>query len=232
MIPTSLLSDPALCAMSASVLAEHYKREISNYRRGETYDDRYGLELFRRAILHGDQDAWEWLQRCFTEAMLVWLRRHPSREMASRFDSEENYVAQAFARFRQATIHNQRLEFCTLAAALGYLRASLNSVVLDTLRTYSRLKEMPLPESGDPGEPPAEDDEDHGEFWEVVQRMIPNARERRLAYLLFHCGLKPREVVRYCPQEFSKVSEIYHLRRNILSRLVRHEDQIRSGNSW
>ncbi len=51
--------------------------------------------------------------------------------------------------------------------------------------------------------------------------MLPNKREQRLAYLLFHCGLKSREIVRFCPQE----QEIYQLRRIILERVLRNADQ-------
>ena len=66
-----------------------------------------------------------------------------------------------------------------------------------------------------------------GELWEVLQTMLPGQREQRLAYLLYHCGLKPREIVRFCPQEWSDVQEIYHLRRSILERLMRNVDQLR-----
>ena len=60
------------------------------------------------------------------------------------------------------------------------------------------------------------------------QDMLPNERERRLAYLLYHCGLKPREIVRFCPQVWSDVQEIYRLRRNIMERLLRNADHLRS----
>lgn len=225
--PVSLASVPSLCIMNVSVLAGHCMEELRKYRQREPFDNRYSLELFHRAMLQNDQDAWAWLQVCFNEMVLGWIRRHPSRETASRFESEENYVAQAFERFWQATAYNQKLEFNTLAAALHYLRASLNSVILDTLRVYLRPKEAPLPEPGFPGEPLAEDREDTSELWELIQDMLPHAREKRLGYLLYYCGLKPRDVVRYCPQEFSDVREVYGLRRNIVGRLLRNMDQIR-----
>jgi hypothetical protein len=111
--------------------------EIDNYRRGELWTDEYGLELLRRATLQGDQEAWAWMQHCFSGLVRGWLRHHPKREAACRLESEENYVAQAFERFWLATACNQQLEFNTLAAALRYLRASLNGVILDTLRRLS-----------------------------------------------------------------------------------------------
>ncbi len=214
-------------AMSVSALACGCMCELNAYRRGDVCGNPYSMELLRHATVHRDPLAWEVLQQCLSATMLRWMRRHPLRQRACRFDSEENYVAQTFARFWQANVLHEQLEFRTPAAALRYLRASLNSVVLDTLRTYLRPREMPLPEPGWAGEPLTEDKEDCGELWGIIQHLIPNAREQRVAYLLFHCGLKPREIVHYCSQEFSKVSEIYRMRCNILLRLLRNADSIR-----
>jgi len=149
------------------------------------------------------------------------------RKVACRYDSEENYVAQAFARFWQATAGNQEIEFRTLAAVLRYLRASLHGAILDTLRAYVRPQEAPLPEPGSPGEPLTEDQDDNLELWEVIRSLIPNERQQRVAYLLFHCHLKPREIIQFFPEEFSEVQEIYRLRRTIVERLLRNADYLR-----
>ena len=138
-----------------------------------------------------------------------------------RLESEENYVALAFERFWQATAYNQQLEFRTLAAALQYLRASLHGAILDTLRTYQRPCEVSLPEPGAVGEPSMEDVTCCNELWDLLKGILPNTREQRLAYLLFHCGLKPREIVQFCSPEWSSVQEIYALRRIIMERILR-----------
>jgi hypothetical protein len=213
--------------MSIPALAAQCSREIDNFRRGEQWTEKYGLELLQRAIVQGDQEAWTGVQYCFSGLVRSWLCRHPKREAACRLESEENYVAQAFERFWQATALNQRVEFNTLAAALQYLRASLNGVILDTLRAYARPGEVTLPEPGEAGEPQAEDNPDSSEVWETLQTMLSNERELRLAYLLFHCGLKAREIMRFCPREWSDVSEIYRIRRNIMERLLHNADQLR-----
>ena len=225
--PVSILPNPLCCEMSLPDLTAHCLRELDNYRRGEPCTETYGLELLRRATFQGDQEAWEWVQHCYGGMVRGWLRRHPQREVACRLESEENYVAQTFERFWQATAFNQRVEFSTLAAALQYLRASLNGAILDMLRAYARPGEVSLPGPGEPGEPLVEDNTDNGEVWEILQMILSNPREQRLAYLLFHCGLKPREIVRFCPQEWSDVQEIYHLRRNIMERLLRNADHLR-----
>ena len=222
--PVSLLSKPLCCEMSLPVLAADCLRELDNYRRGEPCTETYGVELFRRAIIQSDQEAWVWVQHCFGGMVRGWLGRHPKREVACRLESEENYVAQAFERFWQATTLTQRMEFSTLAAALQYLRASLHGAILDMLRAYAQPGEVSLPE---PGEPLVEDGTANCEVWEILQMILSNPREQRLAYLLFHCGLGPREIVRFCPQEWSDVQEIYRLRRNIMERLLRNADSLR-----
>jgi hypothetical protein len=222
----SQTGESALSTLRVSELAERCLQEINTYHRGGVSTDDYGLELLRRATRQGDQEAWAYWQQGLAEVVRGWLRRHPSRGVAARLDSEENYVVQAFARFWQATTQGQRVEFCTLAAALQYLRASLNGAVLDTMRAYIRLKEIPLPEPGAAGEPFEEDAAEGDDLWEIIRSLLPDQREQRLAYLLFHCGLKPREIVHFCPREFSAVEDIYRLRRNMVERLLRHADSI------
>ena len=226
--PVSLVSAaPPLSEMSTSALAESCIRENDHYRNGESNDEQFGLELFRRAILQDDQDAWAGLQQCYSELVLNWLRRHPGREVACRLDPEENYVAQTFERFWLTTAHHQKLAFKSLAAALQYLRMSLNSTIVDALRSYMRPKEVPLPEPGTPGELLVEDTLDSDDLWELLRAMFPEKRERCLVYLFFYCGLKPREIVRYYPQEFPDVREVYNLRRKIIERLMRDADRLR-----
>jgi hypothetical protein len=214
-------------ALSITQLTAQCLREIDNYHQGKPYTDVYGVELFHRATVLGDPEAWDWVQHCFSNLVLGWLRRHPYREIACRLENEENYVAQTFERFWQATTLTQKVAFNTLAAALRYLQLSLNATILDSLRANARSREVSLPEPGEPGEPYIEDVSSSNETWEVIQTMLPNKREQRLAYLLFYCGLKAREIVRYLPQEWSNVQEIYRLRRSITERLLRNADQLR-----
>src|SRR5947209_12730285 len=150
-------SELPLCAMSVSVLTERCMREMTNYRAGEPYTDQYCMELLHRALVQGDTLAWEGIQQCFQGTILRWIRSHPLRDIAYRFDSEENYVAQVFTRFWLAAAGHQQREFQSAAAVFQYLHMSTHTAILDTLRAYSRPKEMELPEYGDPEEPFVED---------------------------------------------------------------------------
>jgi hypothetical protein len=59
-----------------------------------------------------------------------------------------------------------------------------------------------------------------------MHNLLPDARQQRLAYLLFHCGLKPKEIVRAYPEEFGDVQEIIRLRRSIIGRVLLNPDHV------
>lgn len=213
---------------SITALAERYNGQGSSGRPKESYRDQEGLALFQRALSQRDDDAWSLLVERYQSLVLAWVRNHARHDLAYRYHNSEYYVALAFERFWQATSRNQSLNFTSLEAALSYLKASLNGAILDTLRAYTR-PEVPLPEPGSlyPIELASEDSPYEHDFWDTIKNLIPTPRERRVAYLLFHCGLKPREIVQFCSSEFPEVREVHRLRRNIVERLLRQADTIR-----
>jgi hypothetical protein len=214
-------------AMRLSALADRCMSEINNYRRGEASNDQYCLEMFRRATQERDEEAWSLLVDRFQEFLLAAFRRHPRSEGASRLDSPENYVDQAFARFRKAAAHNEQVTFTSLGAALRFLRFCLNSAILDMLRSHARTREVHPPYPVFVGKPTKEDQDEDSKLWEAIRDMLPNERERNLAFLLFRYNLRPGEIVCLFPQEFTDAYEIHRLRRNIMYRLQRGADLIR-----
>jgi hypothetical protein len=172
------------------------------------------LELWRRAGIDSDLEAWVAFQQGLEEIVLTWLHDHPGREAACRLHSERHFVALAFERLRQAAVQGQ-VTCETLSGVLVSLRASLNGAILETLRVSKR------PGAGNCSWPDGEDRPDSGKIWDRLQALLPNWREQRLAYLLYHCGLEPAEIVRGSPQEWSDVQEVVRLRRSILERLMK-----------
>ena len=213
--------------MSLTALEKRCQQEMINYRKGEVYDDRYCLEIFYRALKKQDDQANELLIRSLRGMVVGWLRSYSRYDSAMRYESEDNYVIEAFARLWNAR-HDQSTNFETLGAALFYLKLSLLGAVQDTLRFYEKqVAQLPEPGTGSPDEPVAAEEDDGYELWEVLRSFLPTEREKELAYLLYHCNLKPREIMKRCPGKFQNVQEIYHLHRNITDRLERNKDQIR-----
>ena len=185
------------------------------YDAGETFEVS-SLELLRCAITQGDQDAWAEFQQSLEETVLTWLHAHPGRESACRCQSEQHFVALAFERLRQAAIQG-KVAYKTLSEVFVYLRASLNGVILEALRISACPEAVSQRLSGEryvEGHPKSR------EVWDLLQARLSSERERRLGYLLYHCGLGPGEIVRCYPQEWSDVHEIARLRRIILADLM------------
>jgi hypothetical protein len=105
----------------------------------------------------------------------------------------------------------------------NYNRPPRDEYVLALLHSafvQGELEEVLLPQPGSLVEWIMKDTTSSTEVWELLQSIFINAREQRLAYLLFHCGLRPREIAHCCSREFSDVDEIHHLRRGIMERLL------------
>lgn len=221
-----------------SILRSLCSQEIENYRSGDWSDDRYCLEIFRRAIVDHEEEAWAALQEQFREKVVCWLRAHSKSALALQIEPEQNYVDDTFKRLWQWA-HNQRVElnaladfhglvgFRSLPGAFAFLHGCLNSVIMDNMRTHARQQRMPFPEYDLPAPSSHEEHLLVRELWQVVQTILTDEREYRAIFLRYHEGLKAQEILLRCPGEFLNSKEIYRLTRNALERLRRHSDILR-----
>lgn len=173
----------------------------------------YSTELPRHAIIQDDHSARSEFEQRFVETMRDWLHRHPLWETACQYGSEDSYMSLAFERLQQPGIR-QLMVLGTPTEALSCLCVSLNGVILETLRAHKRPEAVSEPMKS------LLYTETLQQFWERLQGLLPDVREQRLVYLLYHCGLRPAEIARLYPQEWSDVQEVIRLRAIILRRLL------------
>ena len=205
-------------------LAARCEGEIKKFCLGNPGSEKYSLELLHRATLQGDKEARTYMKQCFCDLVLRWLRLHPQREAVCEPGQEAHFVDKTFERFWQSRGNRQPIEFNSLAVALHFLQACLNGVILDARRAYLRSQAIPVQSE----RLQIEDNFESRDVWDTFQRVIPNVYEQRLAYLLYHCGLKPNQIVSFCPQEFSDVHDIYRQRSKLMNRLQRNAELLRS----
>ena len=217
--------DPGdLSRLSTAELARRCADEQQHYHQRLPVDERAGLELFRRAIQQRDALAWEAIYQQWRSLLLRWLLQHPSASLALAYEPAESYVTAALSKFWQATTRAQPRQphFATLAEVLAYLRRCLNSAVLDAIR-QARARQIEALEEAAAAlavNPPP--DMSARDFWEYIERALPERRERRLIYLRYVLGYQPREIVAAYPDEFPRVEKLYQMERLILRRLSRH----------
>jgi hypothetical protein len=213
-----------LAAWTPAQLAQQCAAEQQLFRQRTSSDERYCLELFLRAIRQRDERAWDLVYQQFSGTVLGWLRRHPCANRLQDLDAPDTYITAAFQKLWQATALPSLTtpKFTTLASILAYLRSCLNSIVLDEMR---RIDAHPPEVSLEPAiNIPAKETSTFSaqELWALIERALPDRRERRLVYLLFVLELKPGDIVRESPQDFPSAKEVYRLTRNVLDRLRRN----------
>ena len=188
-------------------------------------NETYCIEQLRCITLHNDQDARKIVQELLKETVQRWLSQHPRRAEACSLESEEKYITDAFNRFFVLIAH-QHLEFSQLSSALPHLKASLDSAILDSLRAFSRPRAISQTKTDGKSKKNVAGSTDTIIVWKILKEAFPNAREQRIAYLLFHCGLSPKKIVNTFPQEFQDVQEIFHLRHSIFELLLHRLNQL------
>lgn len=230
--------EPSPDSMPLSLLISRCGQEVSNYSQGKSSDERYCLEIFRRALVNNDNDSWMALQEQFRASVLSWLRCHTRRQDALLIESEQNYVDDTFKRL-WLWAHNQRkvleqLEefdshegFRSLGGAIKFLRTCLEGQIRDNLRSCARRQLLPLPEYDLPVPANTETEIERQELWRVIQTILTKEQEMRVIFLLYHEGRKPREIVKHYPDEFASVQTVYSLTKNAMDRLKRHSEIIR-----
>jgi integrase len=211
--------------MDLAALVALCLREIDSAVRGEVQNDQHWQELLRRSTMQRNGAAREVLLYHLGLVVRTWIGCHPKKEIALQVESEAYYMAQTCEQFWQAVVQ-QEPALDRLSTALLYVRASLNGVMLDALRARTQSSAKLLPGSVKVGEPTGKTSKGSQAEWESICKLLPTEREQRVAYLLFHCGLRPREIVRLRPQEFNSRQEISRVRRTVIELLAVGGDEL------
>jgi len=125
----------AVDQLSVNDLARCCAEETAKFLRQSASNDRYCLELFRRALVRRDDDAWACLYQQYSSLVLTWVNHHQSATSLLGQDGGAPLVNAVFAKFAQALTPLKMDNFTTLAALLKYLKMCVHSVIADEVRS-------------------------------------------------------------------------------------------------
>jgi hypothetical protein len=208
-------------------LCAQARAQEASFVHGETSNGAAGLELFRRAIADGDEDAWAAVITVYRGLLVAQAQRQMLRKLV---DEDDGFCAdRAFQRFWRATRAGRMEGFSDLASILKYLKMCLGSVLLDEARVRRRQAYVPIDDM--PPDASVTDDPSAAivgqiagrELWQAVERELRDESERLVAHLSFVAGLSPREIRARHPERFAEVDEVYRLKRNVIDRLRRSQ---------
>lgn len=221
-------SAPRTELLSIAELARCCSEETNKFLKQSASSDRFCLELFRRAIINRDDEAWASLYQQYAPLVLTWVTQHQSATPILGQDGSGPLVNAAFAKFAQALTPVKIGNFETLAALLKYLKMCVHSVVADEVRVRQARQYEDTLESIE--QEPASDDPADAvvanlsaqDLWKVILEEVRNEDERILIYAAYVHGMKPGEISSQHPQLFTSVDDVYRIKRNVLERLRRN----------
>ena len=214
--------------LSVQELARNCTEETNKFLKQAPSDDRYCVELFRRAIIRRDEIAWNYLYQQYAPLVLTWVTQHQSAVSLMNQDGGSSLVNAVFAKFAQALTPGKIANFETLAAILKYLKLCVHSVVADEMRTRQTRQHEDTLDSLEQ-EPVGEDLAEHvvstlsaRDIWELIIGEVQSEEERILLYLAYVQGMKPGEICNQQPRYFPSVGDVYRTKRKVLDRLRRN----------
>ena len=206
-------------------LARRCREETLRFLHGEDRDDAYCFEIFQRAVVTRDDDAWEAIVAQYRGIVLAYVSQHTAAALLH--EADDYWINRAFQRFWGAVGADRFGRFPDLPALLKYLKLCVHSVLMDEIRSRRAASAASLDDVPDslPSSTTAEGSalgELAGEqLWEVIKRELQDEAEEKVVFLSFARDLKPAEIAERYPNLFAGVSDVYRVKRNVIERLRR-----------
>lgn len=217
-----------LKALGLGGVAHRCGQETRRFFRRERHDPRFCFELYRRAIVERNPDAWALVYRQYQPLVAGWVEGHPSFRTSG--EEIQYFVNRAFEKIWAALSPDKFHRFPNLPSLLRYLQMCTHSAIVD----HIRKREVPVVESDVEGNPwgdgptgspkqrsRALDRLDREDLWRQVDARLKDDRERAVVYGSFVLALKPAEIEARCPGLFRDVKDVYRVKENVLARLGR-----------
>ena len=190
-----------------------------------TYADIDGHELFRRAIVDGDEVAWAEGVARYRTLLVSWAKR--CALSAAIGEPGDDIADHAFSRAWAALSPDRFDQFPTLASVLAYLRACVTSAVIDCARGQQSAERLARALEVDDVASPEQifvQLAEREELWAIVYGIVQNEQERVILIESFVHGLPPRAILARYPQLFTSAVDVYSAKRNLFERLKRCQE--------
>jgi hypothetical protein len=187
-----------------------------------------GYELFRRAIVERDADAWATIYMRYRSLLIAWATRCSARIVYG--ESSADIADQALARAWIALTPERFTAFSSLRQLLAYLRACVATAAIDSARAQGQFDSVAQRLAADAVTSPEQivlDDLDRAALWQTVLGLTTTPAEHVALVESFAHQLPPRVIQARHPQLFPNVAAVYGAKRNLLDRLRRHHDVLR-----
>jgi len=205
---------------NAPLLPERWKRETKESQHNGDNDAHLAYELWRRALLTGDQRAWQVVYHDYQRQVGGWVKAqlHFPVDAATRQTLIDNAFVKMAGTF---TRHPEKFaDYPKLAALLGLLRLCAQRVVQDYVT--DRKQELPIVPLEAVAEPASEAPLPASTLWSVLEGLLHDEKEWLVGTKLLVEEAKPRHLYMERPELFASVDEINTIRERVKGRLQRN----------
>jgi DNA-directed RNA polymerase specialized sigma24 family protein len=185
-------------------------------------------ELFRRAILDRDEEAWAMIYSRYRSLLIAWAARSSVR--AHDYTECADIADQALARAWAALTPDRFAAFPSLAKLLSYLHACVETTAIDSVRAQvsrERLAQCLTASAPPTPEQTVLADHDRVAFWRTVNALAATPAERVILIESFVYGLAPREICARHPQVFGTARKVCNIKHRLLTRLQHNREVLR-----
>lgn len=222
-------------SLSLNALATACGEQSQRYRDlgADQSDSRYCYELFRRAIVNGDQSAWVCIYQTYETQVVRWVRQCSSYRATGQ--DAEYFVSIIYTKFWRALKPEAFVEnLPSLGSVLAYLKRCVQTTLIDYSRSLRR--DRMLDELGElervkvksadirPIERKTGYDSDRHELWAQINNLLKSDQERVVMEEVFLLNKKASHIFADHPDLFPNIKSVYRAKENLLKRLRRSSD--------
>ena len=199
-------------------LASQCRKESARSGREPTNEFSSCWELFRRAIVENDQQAWQALYDQYRRLVGKWARGSDLKL--------DDLANEAFARFwKGVQDHDFVAHFPTMKEVMNYLKRCARTLSIDTARRreYQQLVRQTLLVEASVASDPPDDvalDQIFSQELRAYLRDQMRDQDERAVFEAYCMGLTPREIVEQYSDRFANARQVYRVRERIVSRLA------------
>jgi hypothetical protein len=219
-----------LQTLTLSGISHRCAQESEHFFNRQEYDPRFCYELFRRAILQQNEQAWARIFAQYQHLVSHWVERNAA--FATSGEDVVYFVNRAFEKMWLGITPKKFETFSDLKSILRYLQMCVNSVLVDFVRQKEYKLVLESIEDFDyqlHGEETAVEDQiakdfRRDEFWGWLKQQFNDEKEKYVVYGMFVLALKPREILEQYPDMFQGIQDVYRVKENLVARLRRNDE--------
>jgi hypothetical protein len=217
--------DENLHTLSLDSLAGFCAQQTSRFYQGRENDTSFCFEIFRRAILEQDQQAWEFIHQVYYDQIIRWVHRHPA--FVSTGEDAEYFLNRTLEKFWQAVTPEKFHQFPDLKHLLSYFQLCVHSTIMDYVRARAKTElEIEFSQAEKLAGPILLEDciqrkSQAQSLWKLVTGRLNDLKEVQVAYDSFVLDMKPAEMFERSPGSYENIKEIYRIKENVIERLRR-----------